>query len=45
MKVKPDGLWERCIEIEQGIIILEALIHKKKYLSLENSINVTKLSD
>jgi len=45
MKVKPDGLWERCIEIEQGLIILEVLIHKKKYLSLENSTNVTKLSD
>ena len=45
MKLKPDGLWERCLQIEQGVVILEALIHKKKYLSLQNSANVTKLSD
>ena len=39
MKVKPGSLWERCLKIEQGIIILEVLIHKKKYLSLQNSTN------
>ena len=37
MKVKSVDLWERCLQIEHGIIILEALIHKKKYLSLQNS--------
>jgi len=37
MKVKPDGPWEKCLQIEQGVTSLEALIHKKKYLSLQNS--------
>ena len=37
MKVKSDGLWERCLQIEHGVVILETLIHKKKYLSLQNS--------
>ena len=25
LKVKPDGLWERCIQIEQALLAIEAI--------------------